>query len=135
MIPALHLGSYRHSSMPPMSIASDLWEGPWLARQHVFMDWTPDKSPQQRDSADAAYHTQGMQSTCSLFLKKPFTQKSAPSWGSLELRFHPGTRTMYLLHMVTPIGAMFVDHLPTEVQELVTSKSFTSYLLPSLSKI
>ena len=68
-------------------------------------------------------------------LEEVIYQKWACSCGSLELGFHPGTRTTYLLHMVTPIGAMFVDHLPTEIQELVTSKSITSYLLASLSKI
>lgn len=81
--------------------------------------------------------TQQMQcvDTGNQFLKKPFTPKSSSRWGSLELGFHPGTRTMYLLYMVTHIGALFADHLPMGVQELVTSKSITSYLLPSLSRI
>lgn len=36
--------------------------------------------------------------------------------------------------MVTHMVALFVDHLPMGVQELVTSKSITSYLLPSLTQ-
>lgn len=112
--------------MSQVESVSNLWEGLWLARQAVFMDWAPDKSL----AKGLRVWTQGTQSPCTMFLKKPFTQKSTSSWGS-----HPGTRTVYLPHMVTHIGATFAHYLLTEVQELIMSKSIRARELASSKSI
>lgn len=110
-----------------MSTAKAHWEGPWLPRQGLFIDWAPDKSSRQSDLAvRCSVQPQDMQSTGSLLLE-PLSRISFQS-GARAASWDQG---LVPLHMVAHLEAVFVDHLPMEgVWELVTSKPLITSLLP-----
>lgn len=130
MVLAFQLKSSGQSSIYPKNEYSQArWEGPWLPRQGLFIDWAPDKSSRQSDLAMCSVQPQDMQSTGSL-LWEPLASISF-QLGQSGARAASWDQGLIPPRMVAHLEAVFVDHLPMEgIWELVTSKPLTTSLLP-----
>lgn len=113
MVLAFQLKSSCQSSIYPKNEYSQArWEGPWLPRQGLFIDWAPDKSSRQSDLAMCSVQPQDMQSTGSL-LWEPLASISF-QLGQSGARAASWDQGLIPPHMVAHPEAVFVDHLPME---------------------